>query len=82
MTFDEFISHLDGVKGSGNQRYARCPAHEDKRQSLSVSVADDGKILLNCHAGCTAKDITEAMGLSIKDLFIDKSVPTLSLIHI
>ena len=76
MTFDEFISHLDGVKGSGNQRYARCPAHEDKRQSLSVSVADDGKILLNCHAGCTAKDITEAMGLSIKDLFVDKAVPT------
>lgn len=75
MTFDEFISHLDGVKGSGNQRYARCPAHEDKHQSLSVSVADDGKILLNCHAGCTAKDITEAMGLSIKDLFVDKAVP-------
>lgn len=76
MTFDKFLSHLDGVKGNGNQRYARCPAHEDKRQSLSVSVADDGKILLHCHAGCTAKDITEAMGLSIKDLFVDKAVPT------
>lgn len=76
MTFDEFLSHLEGVKGGGNQRYARCPAHEDKHQSLSVSVAGDGKILLNCHAGCTAKDITEAMGLSIKDLFVDKAVPT------
>jgi hypothetical protein len=29
-----------------------CPAHEDQDPSLSIRDADDGQILVHCHAGC------------------------------
>jgi putative DNA primase/helicase len=31
---------------------ARCPAHDDREPSLSIRDADDGKVLVCCHAGC------------------------------
>lgn len=49
---------------------AKCPAHGDKHQSLSIS-EKDGRILVNCHAGCSANAIVGAMGLELKDLFQD-----------
>lgn len=69
MTLHDFLSRLDGVKGYDGQYSARCPAHDDKRQSLSVSCGTDGRILLNCHAGCTPEEIVDAMGLKMKDLY-------------
>lgn len=71
MQLDEFLGRLDKVKGSGKQYTALCPAHNDNKQSLSVSVGDNGKILLNCHTGCTAKEIVNAMGLTMQDLFTE-----------
>lgn len=68
----EFISRLEDVKGSNNQYMARCPAHDDKKASLSISTGEDGRILLNCHAGCTVREIVAAMGLKESDLFPDK----------
>ncbi len=46
-----------------------CPAHEDREPSLSVSEAPDGKLLVKCHAGCTAQEIMAAQGLAVKDLY-------------
>jgi len=69
LTLHDFLSRLDGVKGYDGQYSARCPAHDDKRQSLSVSCGTDGRILLNCHAGCTPEEIVDAMGLKMKDLY-------------
>lgn len=69
MTFEEFLSHLDGVHKTGNQASAICPAHEDSAPSLSVSTGRDGKLLLNCHAGCTPGEIVQALGLTLEDLF-------------
>lgn len=71
MTLQEFLSHLQGVKGSGTQYSACCPAHGDTHQSLSVSVGKDGRVLMKCHAGCSTEDIVWAMGLQLKDLFVD-----------
>lgn len=68
---DEVISHLDRVKPSGSGYDARCPAHNDKDPSLSVSEGEDGRVLLNCHAGCTVEAITAAMGMTVADLFPD-----------
>jgi hypothetical protein len=31
---------------------APCPAHDDRNPSLSICDADDGKVLVHCHAGC------------------------------
>lgn len=71
MTLENFLSRLSGVHKSGGQYMARCPAHDDKHQSLSVSIGSGGKILLNCHAGCSTEAIVQALGLSMKDLFTE-----------
>ena len=36
---------------------ARCPAHEDRSPSLSISSGRDGKVLLCCHAGCDQREV-------------------------
>ena len=70
MTLTDFLSRLKGVKKCGGYYIAKCPAHGDKHQSLSIS-EKDGRILVNCHAGCSANAIVGAMGLELKDLFQD-----------
>ena len=46
---------------------ARCPAHEDRDPSLSVSVKE-GRTLIYCFAGCSADAVLEAVGLTWRDL--------------
>jgi hypothetical protein len=46
---------------SGEGWTAKCPAHKDKQNSLSVHHRD-GKWLLKCHAGCDWKEIIAAIG--------------------
>lgn len=46
-----------------------CPAHEDRSPSLSVNEGDDGRVLINCFAGCEAAAVVEAIGLNLRDLF-------------
>ena len=40
---------------------ACCPAHNDKTPSLSISDADNDKILWKCHAGCTQDEVQAAL---------------------
>lgn len=51
---------------------ARCPAHEDHKPSLVVTEADDGKVLLHCHAQCDFNSIVTALGLKSSELFPPK----------
>ena len=65
------LSHFRGVKKTGPNRWqALCPAHNDKKASLSVAV-DSQRILLHCHAGCSTEDVIRAAGLQMSDLFFD-----------
>lgn len=67
---DAVLSRLDKVKSTGPGKWsALCPAHDDKRPSLSIKLADDGKVLLHCWSGCGASEIVGALGLSLADLF-------------
>ena len=54
---------------SGKSFKARCPAHEDRSPSLSIGAAEDGTVLLKCHAGCSAEAVVKALGLDMRDLF-------------
>lgn len=72
MEVSDFLTRLEGVKPQGGQYIAHCPAHQDKKSSLSVSVGADGKILVKCFAGCSTESIVSAMGLKMKDLFMDE----------
>ena len=69
MTLSEMLSRLQGVKGSGSQYTAKCPAHDDRHASLSIGAGDDGRILMKCHAGCSTQSVLAAMGLTERDLF-------------
>src|SRR5262245_7004274 len=63
------LSRLKNVSISGDQWSARCPGHLDRRNSLSVAEAEDGKVLIFCHAGCDLDDVLMALDLSMRDLF-------------
>ncbi|MCP4039714.1 MAG: hypothetical protein GY733_22410 [bacterium] len=63
------LSRLTRPKKSGTGWSACCPAHEDRRPSLSVAVGEDGRVLLACHAGCTADAICAALSIPISELF-------------
>ncbi len=71
---DALRTHDSKVTGSGRQRYATCPAHEDRSPSLSVTAAES-RVLLRCHAGCDTDDVLTALGLSRGDLFDEPGSP-------
>ncbi len=64
------LNQLEKVKSAGENKWmACCPVHDDNTPSLAISLVEDEKILLHCHAGCNHKDITKALGLNVSDLF-------------
>ena len=70
---DNVLGRLDAKATGRDSWLARCPAHEDRNPSLSVGVGDDGRVLLNCHAGCSTGEIVVALGLGLADLFAGRS---------
>jgi putative DNA primase/helicase len=69
---NNLLSRLQSVKQTPNGWQAKCPAHDDKTASLSVSISGDGVILTHCHAGCDFKSITQALGMESRDFFPPK----------
>src|SRR4029077_3161548 len=51
------IAHALGGRKAGGGWTARCPAHDDRTPSLSIRDADDGKVLIRCHAGCDQEQV-------------------------
>jgi hypothetical protein len=68
---DRVLERLEGVKAQNGYHIARCPAHDDKKQSLSVSEGDDGRALIKCFAGCEFEEIVAALDLKPQDLFTE-----------
>lgn len=76
MTIFDVLARLKSVEGpdsSGNYK-ACCPAHDDKKQSLSVKQGAKG-VVLKCFAGCGVRDICARLGFDMKDLFSDSAKP-------
>lgn len=65
---ETLLSRLTGVKGRNGSWIACCPAHEDRRPSMSIR-DDNGTILLHCFAGCEVEAILAAVGMELTDLF-------------
>jgi hypothetical protein len=70
MESSSFLSLLHGIKKSGAGWTARCPAHDDSQNSLSIAVGQTG-ILLKCFAGCSLENVVAALDLELRDLFSD-----------
>lgn len=66
------LSRLEGVRSTGQGRWvARCPAHEDRRPSLSIRQTEDGRWLVYCFAGCGGEEIRAALGVDWSAFFPD-----------
>lgn len=68
MTFDEVLNHFTVKKRSGDKAQCLCPAHSDKEASLTITRADDGRVLMFCHAHCSTDRVLSAAGLSYADI--------------
>ena len=76
MDIVTLLGRFERVKKNGAGYMARCPSHEDKKNSLSLTEADGGKVLIRCFAGCTAESVMAAVGLKLSDLFAEKKSAT------
>lgn len=64
MNLDAILSRLHKVRKTGPQNWlACCPAHDDRNPSMTLRDAGDGRVLANCHAGCTFDEIVGAVEL-------------------
>jgi hypothetical protein len=57
------------AKRSGKGWIAKCPAHDDRKPSLSIDEGSDGRALIRCHAGCDNTAILASLGMKPRDLF-------------
>jgi hypothetical protein len=74
MQVNDFLDRLARVRRLPNGKWqASCPTpahqHGDRSRGLNVCTADDGRLLVYCHAGCSIENIMAAMGLTLADLF-------------
>ncbi len=60
MTAEELTKALAG-RWHGSYGTARCPAHDDREPSLSISAGDEGRVLVCCHAGCPQAAVVAAL---------------------
>lgn len=73
---ERLLSGLQKVErlspGNHQARYrACCPAHDDKKPSLSITLANSDAILIKCWSGCSTEDVVGALGMEMTDLFPD-----------
>lgn len=57
----QMIESLPRGRWYGSYGVACCPAHDDRAPSLSISEADDGKVLVCCHADCDQERVIHAL---------------------
>ncbi len=73
MTASDFVSSLHNVRQHGHSWRADCPnGHERVRGSLSITEADDGRVMLHCFACHDTPGILRALGMAMADLFPER----------
>lgn len=72
MSADVLLQRLDGVQRQGKGWRAKCPSCGGASRKLSISEADEGRVLLHCFGGCSAADVVQAAGLQLVDLFPER----------
>ena|SRR5437763_2998497 len=63
------VARRFNARRSGKGYIAKCPAHDDRKPSLSIDEGVDGRALVICRAGCALNLVLSAAGLTINDLF-------------
>jgi len=60
MTPEDIANALKGKK-TGSCWLAKCPSHQDKTPSLSISLSAEGKLLVHCFGGCSQKEVINSL---------------------
>ncbi len=58
---ERIARQLGGARKNGGGWDCRCPAHDDQEPSLSLSVAEGGRLLWYCHTGCNQDKVLEGL---------------------
>lgn len=74
MQYDEILTYFQVQKRFGDRAQARCPCHDDKQASLTITKGCRS-VLLHCHAGCNFEDIIQKVGLKKQDLYFEERPP-------
>ncbi|WP_143703974.1 MULTISPECIES: hypothetical protein [Luteimonas] len=69
---DHLLSKLEGVQSSGRGYRACCPACGGRSRKLSITQAEEGRLLVHCFGGCVTSDVLGSIGLGIADLFPER----------
>ncbi len=64
----DLLARLKNVRKTATGWTARCPAHKDRQNSLSIAQRDS-RWLMKCHAGCDWQAIIGALGIDAGALF-------------
>ena len=73
MSASRLLTLLHGVRQYGNGWRAKCPnGHGKARGSLSITEADDGRVMLLCFACNDTPGILRAVGLEMAELFPER----------
>jgi hypothetical protein len=75
------IARLFKARRSGTHKgrkayQGRCPCHDDRMASLSVTEPERGRSKVNCFAGCDDVVVLSSKGLTVGDLYADKRAIT------
>lgn len=72
LVLEQLKAHGSTMQARGNFRWVgTCPAHDDKRASLSIGQGKDA-VIVKCFAGCSYDDVMHAIGLNPSDGFDNK----------
>lgn len=69
--YSAILGRLQRLTSHGKYMKAMCPAHEDVNASLSISIGDNGSLMLKCHAGCAFQSVIDAIGVKQQECFAD-----------
>lgn len=76
LSLSDFLAKLTVAEEERDGWLCKCPAHDDSKASLRVTVSEEtGKVLIKCRAGCSNTKVMKALGLSLKDLASMKADP-------
>jgi len=60
-TIETIVSALGGQRKSGGGWLCHCPAHDDRRPSLSIDLGANGTPVLKCFSGCSQVAVITAL---------------------
>jgi hypothetical protein len=68
----EVLIRLNNPRLSGGAYSARCPAHDDHKPSLRVSLGRYGEVFIHCAAGCTREAVLARLGMTVEEAASDR----------